>query len=161
MALYLVNSSSSHLTIEYVTIPRTRSSTTVLRVVRSDLSFFPLHPPHTTISSPVAVSPVPHSRVTDQPEVEGSAGEERSSQKPWWKRIPWEAHEGNKRRTPLGEAPSVSQSLRAIVKLSCKHLPSVALPFLDGRWSDLGSNVLLIFIPLSVSVSYHDLARQT
>ncbi|KAI0248549.1 hypothetical protein BJV78DRAFT_1363501 [Lactifluus subvellereus] len=59
--------------------------------------------------SPVAISPALHIRSTDQPE---------------------EAHEGNKRQTPLGEAPSVSRSLLAIVKLS---------------WS----NVLLIFIPFS------------
>lgn len=114
-----------------------------------------LHPPHTTISSPqvIFVSSAP-------PEEEGSAGEERSSdsnQTPWWKKILWKA--GNKRQIPLGEAPNVTQSLLAIAKLSRGYLPSVALRFFDSHWSDLVSNVLLIFVPLSVSVSYDDLAR--
>ncbi|KAI0248533.1 hypothetical protein BJV78DRAFT_790048 [Lactifluus subvellereus] len=100
----------------------------------------PIHLPHTTVSSPVYISPALHTRSTDPQEVEGSTSEDRSRQKPWWKRILWKAREGNKRQTPLGEAPSASRSLRAVVKLS---------------WS----NVLLICIPLSVSVSYDDLAQ--
>jgi hypothetical protein len=115
-----------------------------------------LHPPHTTVSSPrvIFVSSAP-------PKEEGSASEERSSdsnQTPWWKKIHWKA--GNKSQIPLGEVPNVTQSLLAIVKLSCGHLPSVALRFFfDSHWSDLVSNVLLIFVPLSVSVSYDGLAR--
>ena len=59
----------------------------------------------------------------------------------------------HKRERPLGEPPSVGQSILAIIRTSCEPLILWHLHLhLTLRWSDLGLNVLLIFIPLSVSV---------
>ncbi len=64
----------------------------------------------------------------------------------------WKQH---KREKPLGKAPSFRQSFIAIIKTSCEYQPA-GIFYLSSDLSvlylNLGLNVLLIFIPLSVRV---------
>jgi hypothetical protein len=70
------------------------------------------------------------------------------------------AYTYHKRKKPLGEGPGICDSIIAIFKYSCERHPLGSTSFSPFRGpSELGLNVLLIFMPLSVRVFDSDFAE--
>jgi hypothetical protein len=92
----------------------------------------------------------------EQPEAETKSKLYRGCNIPAMIKALWKRH---RRSKPLKEAPGFRASFLTIVKTSCEHQAllgllavGLVLTFLVGP--NLGLNVLLIFIPLSVRLSF-------
>jgi hypothetical protein len=136
-----------------------RRITSTRHVRLSSLVSFPpflIVPTSSLVSASVPDQPPPDHITFQQPEMDQPSTEQKSNvrgTRRWnilasFKEL-WRQH---RREKPLGKAPGVRQSIITIFKTSCEQHPPAVTLFPPSDLFELGLNVLLIFIPLSVRV---------